>query len=376
MGSIVLRTGNPRLTSQWIRGHLMDGELIVISGASGFIGRRLAVLTRRLRRDVEILCLSGPAISAYDRRGLDCLDRADLRPTEADFVTGKGLKPLQQQPRLVFHLAANTATGEKDHSCNDLGTRNFIESLAELGPGSHVIFTSSIAVTDDRRDYSCPIVEGTENRNQPLTEYGRSKLRAELWLKERARAAGFALTILRLVTVYGPCSRSNTMIPVLERHIKLKSPLVRLNWPGLTGLVHVNDVVSVILSLASMPPADGTSRTLIVQGETRTFADLCQIAHQRLGKPYRGIRLPSWFWHQFFRSLSASLRCDWPLPPSWRGTLWRLRLLAGNVFWTENDKLKEVLPWWIPHTFNDTIGTILCGAHDILNETPDCICGE
>src|SRR5437867_11094724 len=134
----------------------MGSDLVVITGASGFVGRRFGPLAAAHFPGADLLCYAGQENSDYERTGKNALTQNKIPFAEADFVSGRGLMNLKKQPRFVFHLAANSATWQRDHRCNDVGTRNLIGSLKGLAQGSHVLFTSSIAVVDMRRNYSAP----------------------------------------------------------------------------------------------------------------------------------------------------------------------------------------------------------------------------
>src|SRR5207253_2055710 len=129
------------------------------------------------------------------------------------------------------------------------------------------------------------------------------KLRAERWLRDEAMKKGFALTILRLVTIYGPQARSHTLFPVLKRLASIGSLVSRIGWPGLTGLIHVDDAVRIMLTLANIPPKQGVTDTYLAQGEAYSLAEISRMVHRFLRLPYRRITFSVRFW----KMLSGSL---------------------------------------------------------------------
>src|SRR5438034_1291566 len=82
----------------------------------------------------------------------------------------------------------------------------------------------------------------TRTDRQPMSRYVLSKWRAEKFLLAEAQRRGFRLTILRLCTVYGPEFRPNTFFDVLKKEVERGTIVSRLNWPGLTSFIHVDDV--------------------------------------------------------------------------------------------------------------------------------------
>jgi nucleoside-diphosphate-sugar epimerase len=333
--------------------------MIVISGASGFIGRRLTAAAKTHFSPVDLWCYASPSRCDYEQQGKAFLANREISFSEADFVGGAGLIKTSKKPEVVFHLAANSATWTDDHRPNDLGTQNFIHSLSGLGPGSHVIFTSTIAVADSRTNYGAPLTETTPTSRLPLTKYGLSKLRAELWLQDAAKRMGFSLTILRLVTVYGEDARPSTLFPVMRGLALKRSSLSRLAWPGLTGLIHVDDVVHLALSLAGKPPPSGNTEVYFAQAQAHSLAWVSQITHEFLNLPYEPISPPKYIWHTLSGLLSSLLRAGHRLPGRIYGPLWRLRLMTENVFWCDPAKIRRAVPDWLPLRLEDKIGEAL-----------------
>ena len=331
--------------------------MIVISGASGFVGRRLAV--RAAETVARLVCYVTHDDSAYESQGKRALTSRNIVPIETNLATGSGLIDLSQQPSVVFHLAANSATWSKDHSCNDRGTKNLLSSFRQLGPGTHVVFTSTIAVMDTREDYSTPVTETTRTCRAPFTDYGLTKLRAEEWLRQEARSRGFGLTILRPVTVYGPECRPNTVLSVLKKAVLRGSLLSRVAWPGKTGFIHVDDLVKVLLAVAELPPPSGQTTTYLVQAETRSLADVSRMIHARLHVPLRPLEISERLWRLIPKMCCFALHLKGCVPCDLYAAWWRLRIASENVFWCDTAKLRGVLPAWKPLSIEDRIGECL-----------------
>lgn len=345
--------------------------MILLTGASGFIGRRLAERIRAEFGTSDLTCLAADLPSAYEQDSQRLLRQAGISFLETDLRTGKGLEAVPRRPRLVFHLASNTFTFDTDYRCNDLGTRNLYEAIGPLGLESHVLFTSSVAVMDRRSDYSRPLTEATPVIGPPSTPYGRSKLRAEEWLKERAKEDGFALTILRLVTVYGDGPRPTSFFFELKKLVLRQAFLARLNWPGLTGFVHVADVAEVLTRLAGMPPKPGQSETYFVQAESLTFATVSEWLHQALEVPYRAVHLPRTVWRLGALVARNKELLAKVLPNRIYNAVWRGSLLLENVFWCQTDKLTRALPDWKPRLLKDTIReTLVPLTSGLLGNSP------
>lgn len=221
----------------------VDDDLgsVLVTGAAGFIGRRL------LKPD----------------------DRALLRHqvTGGNAVYGDLLDPVSlhtacQGIDTVFHCAgyahAFSSTDPDAHRrINFEGTRNLIEAAARAGVRRFVFLSSVKAMAEPGEqcvDEDWP--------GEPTTPYGRAKREAENVVLDIGKRHGMHVVNLRLAMVYGKGGRGN-----LERMARG----IEAGWfPPLpeTGnkrsLVHVVDVVNAMRTAALRPEANG--RTYIVAG--------------------------------------------------------------------------------------------------------------
>lgn len=163
--------------------------MIIITGANGFVGQILAVKALKYFKRSEILCLVWGEGTELEDRGRAILKQNKIKTLEVDLVTKKGLNRLPSCPKLVIHLAANTDTSTTNHDVNDIGTRNLLDALGPLNTKTHIIYTSTTVLISGRKDCSKPFNEN--DRPEPSDEYGRSKLRAEKILRDRAEQEKF-----------------------------------------------------------------------------------------------------------------------------------------------------------------------------------------
>lgn len=330
---------------------------ILIIGATGFIGKRLATMLPPYFNPQETLCLIWDKDNKLESVGREVLKKVHLKTKRVDLVTGKGLNDIPQSPSVVIHMAATTDTSDPDHSCNDQGTKNLIRSLGNLGPNTHVIFTSTLVLYSGRRDCAKPLSEST--KPAPSNEYGRSKLRAEKWLMKECKKKKFRLTILRFNTVYGPNPKPNTLFKILKDMVKKDSVLSKLNWPGLSGVIYVDDISEAILQLAKTKPEPGKPELIIINPESLTFAQMSQVVHKALKIKYRPLNLPELFWRvaKYLRNHSAKLeKITSPEIYSW---IWRASLISDDVIHTNTDKVYQFLPNWKPKKLKEVIGKII-----------------
>jgi len=222
---------------------------ILITGASGFVGRAL----------VNDLANAGHAVRAAMRQPADIFPRSVEVVAVSDLTRPVEWRALLKGTDTVVHLAGIAHAGPG--IAEDAYDRVNRQATAELAGTAkamgirHLVFMSSI------RAQSGPsaIADQTEvSPPHPTDAYGRSKLAAE----EAVRRSGVPFTILRPVLIYGSGSKGN-----LARLMHL----AQKPWPLPFGLcrnrrsllARQNLVEAIHLVLQSPPP----------QGETYVVAD-------------------------------------------------------------------------------------------------------
>ncbi len=329
--------------------------MIIITGANGFVGQHLVPLALKYFKPSEILCLVSKTMEekTLEEGGLEIIKSHGLKTLDVDLVTGHGLDKLPKSPSLVIHLAANTDTAKKDHRANDVGTENLLKALGKLTSKTHIIYTSTTVLHSGRIDCSKPITELTPY--SPTNEYGRTKSKAEKFLIEQSIKQGFCLTVARLNTVYGGDPRTYKMFKVLEKNIKGKALTSRLNWPGRTAIIHVEDVSSALLMFTKIIPSPKNPSIYVLYAENLTLSEISKMMHERMGLEYKEIILPDFFW-----KVIALTRVFIPLtekvfPLSIYNLGWRFGLIIDDVIWCETDKARKVLLEWKPRKFTKGI---------------------
>lgn len=225
--------------------------MILVSGASGFIGRRL----------VSRLSAEGASFRQLVRS-----QREGVSSATGDVTDPDSLVHACAEVSSVFHCAgyahAFSALGGEDFArhwaVNFEGTRNLVDAAGRAGVKSFV-FLSSVKAMADPGD-SCA---DEKFPGEPQTPYGQSKLAAEKAVLEAGRQYGMHVVNLRLAMVYGSGGQGN-----LQR---MASLVKRGLFPPLpeTGnhrsLVHVDDVISAMRLVGSDRRANG--KTYIIASQ-------------------------------------------------------------------------------------------------------------
>jgi nucleoside-diphosphate-sugar epimerase len=333
--------------------------MILVTGATGFVGRRLIRLLVETYGASSILCLVyDQTDSELERTGRAILDELKIRYISVDLVSGRGLECLPKTVTMVFHLASNTDTGAADHSINDVGTRNLLEAIQPLPPKVHFIFTSSIAVADHRVNPHRPVDEETPLL-RPFNDYGRKKLAAEEYLRESSRKYGFQVTIVRLCAVYGRGTRIDGLFDRLSCMVSRDSLFARLNYPGKLSLVNVDDVSRILVLLSQRPSTPGACELFIPVSEVMTISELIRCYYEAYGLEYRAIRFPMLSWK--FCDMAAKLfyRMEPLFPHIINNRVWQLGLVVGNNFYNESGKIFQIFPELRMKRFREVVGEMI-----------------
>ena len=220
------------------RGRDLAGERLLITGGSGFIGRRIVGALRDGGAEVVV---------------------ADLRPhpdPQVHTVVGDLCDPEVRDAAVtpgltgVVHLAAVTSVlgslrdPARVHAVNVEATAGLLE-LARHREVPRFVLASTNAVVGDVG--AATIHEGLPLH--PLTPYGATKAAAEMLLSGYAGGYGMTTCALRLTNVYGPGMQAkDSMVPRLMRAAR-DGRMIEVYGSGeqLRDFVHVDDVVAGLL---------------------------------------------------------------------------------------------------------------------------------
>jgi UDP-glucose 4-epimerase len=209
--------------------------LILVSGASGFIGGRLL---NSLSEDGLPACALRRGVPIYASDGIDT----------------------------VFHCAGyahafsslSVDDAEEHWRVNFEGTRNLVELAGQAGV-KRFVFLSSVKAMAEPGD----ALADEDFPGEPETAYGQSKRAAEMAVIKAGHVYGMHVVNLRLAMVYGAGGRGN-----LERMGRLVKKGLFPPLPE-TGnhrsLVHIDDVISAMRLVAFDNRASG--QTYIVASQ-------------------------------------------------------------------------------------------------------------
>ncbi len=215
----------------------LDHELILVTGASGFVGR--AVFTQLESQQRNVVGLTRPgfdrAVARNDQRinGLAPENWqafvADLKPTSIVLCDWEGVAPPKRDdPRI------QSANLERWKSIVDAASPS-LQHLIALGSQAELP-TVQTAIRSDAE-------------MSPRGTYGESKVQAYGQLRQMAEQQDFLFSWARIFSLYGNPRDQNWLIPKLLNAIKTKQPLdltpSTQNW----NFLHISDLVSALMML-------------------------------------------------------------------------------------------------------------------------------
>jgi nucleoside-diphosphate-sugar epimerase len=257
---------------------------IVLTGASGFLGARLA--------------------DQIDRQGglnLTCLVRKALPAGRGREVVIKGLdassdwSAILKNQNAVIHAAARAHIMKEEvtdplaeyRRVNVDGTLNLARYAVEAGV-KRFVFISSIKVNGEQtapdRPFTC------DDTPAPEDPYGISKLEAEQGLQQIALETGMEVVIIRPPLVYGPGVKGNfaSMTKLVQKGLPLPFGAID-NRRSLVGL---DNLVDLIITCIDHPNA-ANQVFLVSDGEDLSTSGLLRRVAKAMGKPSRLISVPA-----------------------------------------------------------------------------------
>nr|WP_303696008.1 GDP-mannose 4,6-dehydratase [Brevundimonas subvibrioides] len=259
-------------------------DRILVTGASGFVGRRLVP---RLSRDATVKALGGPDMSA-DSPVVDLLDEVSLTAAVTGF-----------RPRTIVHLAAASSVADAARTpgvtwdVNLIGTRNLAHAARRTGEPVHFIFASTAEV------YGRAFLDGPcseETTPQPVSAYGRSKLAAE-HLLEDLTGDGFSLTILRLFNHTGAGQDERFVVPAFAAQVAAAEAgvddAIRVgNLEARRDFSDVDDIIEAYSAIAAGPTPEEVIRYNVGSGTVRSIRSILDLLVSQARTPVKAVQDP------------------------------------------------------------------------------------
>jgi nucleoside-diphosphate-sugar epimerase len=243
----------------------VTGARVLVTGATGFIGRRLCAALRELGAEVHGIARSASAATLPEGcvpHGVDLATRSAVTATVA-----------RVRPELVFHLAG-VVTGARGRElvlpalhANVVGSVNLLDALADTPPRRVVMAASA------------------EEAGGAVSAYAASKLAAGAYAELYAQAYGLPIVTARIFFAYGPGQTDSKLVPSAALAL-LRGEQPRIASPDrFCDFVHVDDVVDGLVLAGLRDGIDGSELELgtgIGTAVRRVVGLLAQRAGSRL----------------------------------------------------------------------------------------------
>ncbi len=224
----------------------------VVTGASGFLGGRLAQMLAERGDEVAIV-----ARSSSDLRHLQGLP---IRVVQGDLRDAASLLAAVVGATHLFHCAAcstDWAPLETYIAANVTGTQNLLiaaRSVRGLERFVHVSTTDVYGYPDTPCGEDGPLVE-------TALPYNRTKVQGERAVWEAMQAHGLPVTVMRPGTIYGPRGKDFT----IDMAALLRQRLMAVIDGGTAagGFVYVDDVAQAMIDAALSSSAIGEAYNLV-----------------------------------------------------------------------------------------------------------------
>jgi NADH dehydrogenase len=253
--------------------------MILITGASGFLGRRT----------VQLALERGLPVRALVRRPTAELDLPPNCIYQGDVTDPATLSPAVEGATAVIHAAATTSETAPDEvlsrRTNFEGTRNLLEACRQVGVQRFVHISSLSA------------------NSKNTSVYGRTKFAAD----EEVRRCGLRWTILQPGTIYGPGGRG-----LFAKMVRMTSgglPIVPMLGNGKQTMrpIFVDDCVNAALDCIDHEASVGQTYTLGCS-DAITFNDFVRGFLKAQGKRKVLVHVPLWFCFPVARVLGLVLK--------------------------------------------------------------------
>jgi len=224
----------------------MAKDLVLVTGAPGWLGNRLVEVLRKDGRKVRCLVLKGSNTGFLESLHADIV--------EGDLLDKGSLADATDGVRTVFHCAGlihPKKPGEL-YLVNRDGTRNILEASVKSGV-TRFIYVSSNSAQGVARSREELMQESDPPR--PYTDYGKSKHQAELVVGEFQRSGSIETVVIRPTWYYGPGAPDRLV--KLIKMIRGGNPLIFGDGRNLRSMTYIDNCIDGLLLAEKTAKANG-----------------------------------------------------------------------------------------------------------------------
>ncbi len=318
-------------------------DRILVTGAAGFIGRRVVDdLVSRGFRNILCFCRHSGDADGLEAgiRSRGAADRVEI--FKGNLLSRADCERACKDVKVILHLAAGT--GQKsfpDAVLNSVvTTRNLLDVSLAVPEFRRFVLVSSFAVYSNRQasnclDESCPIEEKAEVRGDA---YCYAKVKQEKILKEYASRYGNRYVIVRPGSVYGGRKKDITGRVGLGTF----GLFLHLGGSNAVPFTYVDNCAAAIALAGLVPDVDGEVFN-VVDDDVLSSREFLRLYKKNV-RPFKSVYLPKpvsylfcYLWEKYSQRSKGQLpqafnRSHWY--SLWRNTRYSNQHLKRRLGWT------------------------------------------
>lgn len=326
---------------------------ILVTGASGFVGRRLVNALLRQNKKVRILVRKPPT-------NFSKIDLSKVEVRIGDITKKDSISEIMDGIEIVYHCAAKLGAGRREdfYSVNLDGTDNLLQEAVHSGV-NRFVHVSSVSVMSEYRDHFGSN-EDEKYASWWTEPYTPSKVESEKTALRYSR--NLKIVVIRPGWIWGPgdINTFNISKAIMAGFI----PSIG-NGENILSLTYIMNVIHALLLAGDVNCTSGEV-FLINDGQRVTQKLLLGALADRLNPDARSISIPFSLAYQISHIYEIINRSTlWKLP----GNISRHNTcVAAKNFEFSLEKAKRILHFYPPISFSDGIDETVKWFYDMKLE--------